>query len=110
MILLALRLVVLLLVAAAKAEDGLASWYAYEPVACPGMHAGKGFAAHKTLPCGTRVRVTAGVKGTRADASIVVVISDRGPFNSRIIDLNPADFSKLAPLDQGVVAVTIERE
>lgn len=56
-------------------------------------------AAHRTLPCGTMVRVT------RGDRSVVVKITDRGPFvPGRIIDLTPAaaralGFSGLATVD-----------
>jgi rare lipoprotein A len=56
-------------------------------------------AAHRTLPCGTQVRVT-----TRAGNSVIVRITDRGPFiKGRIIDLTPAAahllrFSGLAPV------------
>jgi rare lipoprotein A len=60
------------------AESGQASWYS----------SGGGYtAAHKTLPFGTRVRVT----NTRNGRSVVVTINDRGPFiRGRIIDLSPA--------------------
>lgn len=85
----------------ARAESGLASWYTDSRVACPGMHAGPGFAAHKTLPCRAKIRI---------NGQFSVIISDRGPFNSRIIDLHPEDFKRLAPLSQGVVKVTIEKE
>jgi rare lipoprotein A len=62
----------------ALAESGIASLY----------NSGGGYtAAHKTLPFGTRVRVT----NTRNGRSTVVVINDRGPFiRGRIIDLSPA--------------------
>ena len=44
-------------------------------------------AAHRTLPFGTRVRVT----NVRTGRSVVVRINDRGPFiRGRIIDLTPA--------------------
>jgi len=36
-------------------------------------------AAHKTLPFGTRVRVT----DSKTGYSVIVVINDRGPFNKR---------------------------
>jgi hypothetical protein len=52
-----------------RVQAGVASWYGYGPVACPGRHSpaktgesgpgvGPMTAAHKSLPCGTRVRVT----------------------------------------------------
>jgi rare lipoprotein A len=44
-------------------------------------------AAHRTLPFGTKVRVT----HSKSGRSVVVTITDRGPFvRGRIIDLAPA--------------------
>ena len=44
-------------------------------------------AAHKTLPFGTKVRVTNRKNGK----TVVVTINDRGPFvRGRVIDLTPA--------------------
>ena len=44
-------------------------------------------AAHRTLPFGTRVRVTNNKNGQSA----VVTINDRGPFvRGRVIDVTPA--------------------
>jgi len=57
-------------------------------------------AAHRTLPFGTRVRVTHKNSGK----SVIVTITDRGPFvRGRIIDLTPAaarllGISGLAPV------------
>ena len=57
-------------------------------------------AAHRTLPFGSRVRVTHRVNGL----SVVVRINDRGPFIAgRVIDLSPRaaaalGFSGLAPV------------
>jgi rare lipoprotein A len=62
-------------------------------------------AAHRTLPFGTRVRVT----NKRNGRSVVVRINDRGPFvRGRVIDLTPAGahalgFSGLAPVVLAVV-------
>ena len=62
-------------------------------------------AAHRTLPFGTRVRVTNHGNGR----SVVVTINDRGPFASgRIIDVTPAAARALGM--SGLAAVTIERE
>jgi rare lipoprotein A len=59
-------------------------------------------AAHKWLPFGTVVTVTANGKSTKA------VITDRGPFVSgRIIDLSAASFSALGPISRGVHNVCI---
>jgi len=57
-------------------------------------------AAHRTLPFGTKVRVT----HTKSGKSVNVTITDRGPFvRGRIIDLAPAaarllGISSLAPV------------
>ena len=62
-------------------------------------------AAHKTLPFGTRVRVTCRETGK----SIVVRINDRGPFVAgRIIDVSHAAAGKLKILSKGVVHVKID--
>jgi rare lipoprotein A len=62
-------------------------------------------AAHRTLPFGTRVRVTNHSNGR----SVVVTINDRGPFVSgRIIDVTPAAAHALGM--SGLAPVTIERE
>ena len=58
-------------------------------------------AAHRTLPFGTKVKVT----NKRNGRSVTVRINDRGPFvRGRIIDLTPAaaqalGFSGLAPVE-----------
>jgi rare lipoprotein A len=82
--------------AAVVAESGQASWYS----------SGGGYtAAHKTLPFGTRVRVT----NNRNGRSVVVVINDRGPFiRGRIIDLSPAAASAIGIKSNGVGSVTIQ--
>ena len=62
-------------------------------------------AAHRTLPFGTIVKVTAVDSGKSVD----VRINDRGPFiRGRIIDLTPAGFARLAPLVRGVIPVRLE--
>ena len=60
-------------------------------------------AAHKTLPFGTRVRVTA-----QNGRSVVVRINDRGPFvRGRCIDLSHGAFRAMAP--GGTVRVSLVR-
>ncbi|MBW2261277.1 MAG: septal ring lytic transglycosylase RlpA family protein [Deltaproteobacteria bacterium] len=63
-------------------------------------------AAHRTLPFGTKVKVTnlANMK------SVVVTINDRGPFGKkeRIIDLSRAAAEKIGMIKAGVVDVTVE--
>src|SRR5262245_1437277 len=59
-------------------------------------------AAHKTLPFGTRVRVTHAGSGRSVD----VVINDRGPYVAgRIIDLSRAAASVIGMTGQGVARV-----
>ena len=92
----------------ANAQSGIASVYATKGGrTANGEHASPRAltAAHKTLPFGTRVRVT----NRRNGRSITVRINDRGPFvRGRVIDLTPAGahalgFSGLAPVTLQVV-------
>ncbi|MEA2904079.1 MAG: rare lipoprotein [Alphaproteobacteria bacterium] len=60
-------------------------------------------AAHRSLPFGTKVRVTNHKNGR----SVVVTINDRGPFvRGRIIDLTPAGARALG--FSGLASVTID--
>ena len=62
-------------------------------------------AAHRTLPFGTRVRVT----DAKTGKSVVVTINDRGPFGKgRVIDLSPAAARVLGMIDRGVIYVRAE--
>lgn len=62
-------------------------------------------AAHKTLPFGTKVRVT----NIKSGKSVTVIINDRGPFiKGRIIDLTRAAFSKVGNFNKGTAKVRIE--
>ncbi len=62
-------------------------------------------AAHRSLPFGTRVRVT----NTSNSKSVVVRITDRGPFiKGRIIDLSLAGAKRLGMIDAGVVPVRVD--
>ena len=61
-------------------------------------------AAHRSLPFGTKVRVT----NKRTGKSVVVTINDRGPFvRGRIIDLTPAS-ARAIGLGWSVTPVTIQ--
>jgi rare lipoprotein A len=79
----------------ARAESGVASVYAYEgEKTASGERANPHAltAAHRTLPFGTRVKVT----NKRNGRSVMVRINDRGPFKrGRIIDLTPAAAHRL---------------
>jgi rare lipoprotein A len=90
---------------AAMAESGIASVYAYagERTASGERARPTGFtAAHRTLPFGTRVRVTNKTNGR----TVVVRINDRGPFvRGRVIDLTPAAANALG--FSGLARVTL---
>jgi peptidoglycan lytic transglycosylase len=63
-------------------------------------------AAHRTLPLGTRLKVT-NLKNGR---SVLVTINDRGPYVSpRELDLSLGAARKLGIIRQGVARVLIER-
>ena len=92
---------------AAQAESGIASVYGYngsKTASGERAHPGGMTAAHRTLPFGTRVRVT----NHRNGKSVMVRINDRGPFvRGRVIDVTPAAaqalaFSGLAPVSLAV--------
>jgi rare lipoprotein A len=62
-------------------------------------------AAHKTLPLGTRVRVT----NTANGRSVVVRINDRGPFTrGRSIDLSRSAAQAVGMTEAGVAKVRME--
>ncbi|MFC0711709.1 septal ring lytic transglycosylase RlpA family protein [Azorhizophilus paspali] len=62
-------------------------------------------AAHRTLPLGSRVRVTS----LRTRRSVVVRINDRGPHTGgRIIDLSYKAARQLEILNAGVALVRLE--
>ena len=77
------------------AEKGKASYYGAKGLT----------AAHRTLPFGTKVKVT----NVNNGKSVIVTINDRGPFiKGRIIDMSKSSFAKIANLSTGVVDVEIE--
>ncbi|HUG62447.1 MAG TPA: septal ring lytic transglycosylase RlpA family protein [Methylomirabilota bacterium] len=62
-------------------------------------------AAHKTLPFGTKVRVT----NSRNGRSVVVRINDRGPFvGKRVIDLSRGAAKAVGMIESGLAPVRIE--
>jgi rare lipoprotein A len=93
----------------AQAEEGIASHYdasSGSKVSCGGrLNEGALTAAHKTLPCGTKVKVQNKTNGK----SVTVTINDRGPFvKGRVIDVTPAAARALG--FSGLAKVTISRE
>ncbi|MEU8307682.1 septal ring lytic transglycosylase RlpA family protein [Actinomadura sp. NPDC048955] len=62
-------------------------------------------AAHKTLPLGSKVRVT----NKNNDRSVVVRINDRGPYaGGRCLDLSKAAMKKVGGTGSGVIPVRYE--
>ena len=62
-------------------------------------------AAHKTLPLGTRVRVTEPNSGR----SVELEVNDRGPFTrGRIIDLSRRAATQLGMIKNGVAKVNVK--
>jgi rare lipoprotein A len=89
------------------ALSGVASYYWQEQMTATGEHFNKRdmTAAHKTLPFGTRVRVT------RVDTgkAVVVRINDRGPYKpGRIIDLSERAAENLGMTSVGTTPVKLE--
>lgn len=87
--------------------SGAASYYGNELAGNP-TASGERFdpnkltAAHRTLPLGSRVRVTNPANGE----SVVVRINDRGPFHgNRVIDLSLAAAREIGLLRSGVAQV-----
>lgn len=62
-------------------------------------------AAHKSLPFGSKVRVT----NPATNDSVVVRINDRGPYvGNRVIDLSRAAAKAVRIIDRGVAPVKLE--
>jgi rare lipoprotein A (peptidoglycan hydrolase) len=92
-----------------SAQSGMASYYGNES----GSQTASGArfvasamtAAHRTLPFGTKVRVTNKGNGR----SVVVTINDRGPFvRGRIIDLSTGAAGVIGMMGAGVAPVIVE--
>jgi rare lipoprotein A len=96
---------------AARAEVGLASFYAHRfhgRLTASGvrydMHALT--CAHPAAPFGTRLRVT----DLESGRSVVVTVNDRGPFaKGRVVDLSLAAARKLGMVERGLARVRVER-
>lgn len=90
--------------------EGAASFYGTELAGNP-TASGERFdpakltAAHRTLPLGSRVRVT----NIGSGASVIVRINDRGPFHGqRVIDLSHAAARQIGMLQRGTARVRME--
>lgn len=91
-------------------DGGDASYYGEELAGNP-TASGERFdptkltAAHRTLPLGSRVRVT----NTRTGDAVIVRINDRGPFHGqRVIDLSKAAAKQIGMLQRGTARVKLE--
>lgn len=61
--------------------------------------------AHKSLPFGTKVRIT----NLQNNKSVELIINDRGPYvDGRIVDVSKAAAEKLGFLNQGIAEVRLE--
>jgi rare lipoprotein A len=109
-VLIAFACILLFQVSSAQVQSGKASFYAdkFEGTSTASgekyKHS-KLTAAHKTLPFGTKVRVT----NLANDKSVEVTINDRGPYvEERIIDLSRAAAEELGFVNNGLADVRIE--
>jgi len=91
-------------------ESGVASYYGFKYQGRP-TASGEIFdlnqftAAHRTLPFGTKVKVT----NVANNHSVTVRINDRGPFIAgRIIDLSEAAARELEMIQSGTAEVKLE--
>jgi rare lipoprotein A len=112
-----LTVALMLPAAGSRAEDegplattGHASWYGHEFARRP-TASGERFdpekltAAHRTLPLGTRLRVT----NLRNGRSVLVTINDRGPYmRRREIDLSLGAARAIGIIRRGVERVRLE--
>ena len=88
---------------------GIASFYKYESKTASGeqFNPSELTAAHRTLPFGTRLRVTNVATGQ----SVTVRINDRGPFIAgRVVDVSRSAAEVLGMIDRGITKVKLEVE
>lgn len=91
----------------AKMHEGIASYYWQEQMTASGEKFDRRAftAAHKTLPIGTKVRVT----HLKTGRSVVVRINDRGPFIAgRVIDLSEAAAEAIGMRSAGLASVRLD--
>lgn len=88
---------------------GLASWYGQKhqgraTASGEAFDMNKLTAAHRTMPFGTRLRVT----NVETGRSVVVRVNDRGPWaNDRVLDVSLAAARTLGMVGDGVTRVEI---
>jgi rare lipoprotein A len=96
--------------AVAQVQTGKASFYADKFEGTP-TASGEKYkhtkltAAHKTLPFGTKVKIT----NLANNESVEVIINDRGPYvEGRIVDVSKSAAEKLGFVNQGLAEVRLE--
>ena len=92
----------------ASAQCGSASWYALYSQTASGeqMNPAELTAAHRTLPFGTKLKVTNQKNGK----TVIVRINDRGPFiKGRVIDLSKAAANTLGFVSSGVTSICMAK-
>ena len=92
----------------ASAQCGRASWYALHSRTANGerMNPSAMTAAHRSLPFGTKVKVTNQNNGR----SVVVRINDRGPFvKGRFLDLSRGAAKQLGFISSGHTSVCMAK-
>ncbi len=90
--------------AQAQSWSGKASYYSGPGRTASGGHVGARTAAHRTLPFGTKVKVT----NLNNGRSTVVTINDRGPFvRGRVIDVSVGAANELGMRHSGVAKVRV---
>jgi len=88
---------------------GIASFYKYESKTASGeqFNPSELTAAHRSLPFGTRLRVTNVATGQ----SVTVRVNDRGPFiPGRMVDVSRSAAEVLGMIDRGITKVKLEVE
>ena len=89
------------------ATYGVASFYSYDPHTASGekFNSQELTAAHRTLPFGTRLRVTDVATGR----SVTVRVNDRGPFvPGRVVDVSASAAESLGITGKGVAKVKLD--
>lgn len=62
-------------------------------------------AAHKTLPFGTKLKIT----DKKSGKNVIVTVNDRGPFvKSRVLDISSSAAQELGVINKGIFTAEIE--
>ena len=96
-----------------RAEEGIASYYTVKSNKGTRTASGtplsdkKLTAAHRSFPFGTKLKVT----NTKTNQSVIVTVTDRGPFTrKRIIDLSLEAAKQIGlTAKQGIAKVKVEK-